>query len=100
MAASSDPLAGVTGFEWNEHNSGKIRHRRAVEPSECEEVLLLLPRIVRDATHSVQEARFIAFGPTATGRRLAVVFTLRGTRLRVVTARDQSRRERKELGDA
>lgn len=99
MAAVPDPFAGVTGFEWDEHDARKIRNRHAVEPSECEEVLLREPRIVRDEPHSGAEARFVAFGPTATGRRLAVVFTVRGSRLRVVTARDQSRRERRELGD-
>lgn len=100
MVPVPDPFAGIAGFDWDEHDSRKIRDRHAVEPSECEEVLLHEPRIVRDEAHSSHEARFVAFGPTATGRRLAVVFTLRGTRLRVVTARDQSRRERRELGDA
>ena len=100
MGVLPDPFASFTGFDWDEHNRRKIRAGHAVEPSECEEVLLREPRVLRDDAHSSHEPRYIAFGPTSTGRRLAVVFTVRGTRLRVVTARDQSRRERRELGNA
>jgi uncharacterized DUF497 family protein len=75
----------------------KIWTKHAVSRPECEEVFLGAPRVVADETHSGAERRFVAFGATATGRRLAVVFTLRGSRLRVITARDQCRRERREL---
>ncbi len=99
MAELPEPWAGILGFDWDEHNARKIREQHGVEPGECEEVLLGEPRLVRDAAHSNREARYVVFGATATGRRLAVVFTIRGSRLRIVTARDQSRRERRELGD-
>ncbi len=92
-------FAGIRGFEWDEPNAGKIWRQHGVTPRECEEVFLLAPRLAEDPGHSGTETRRVAFGPTATGRRLAVVFTLRGERIRVVTARDQSRRERKELDD-
>jgi uncharacterized protein len=97
MAPRDDRLAAVDGFDWDEHNSRKIWTKHAVSPLECEEVFLGAPRVLADPAHSGAERRFVAFGATATGRRLAVVFTLRGSRLRVVTARDQSRRERREL---
>jgi uncharacterized DUF497 family protein len=93
-------LAGVVGFEWDEHNAGKIRERHGVQPIECEEVLLDAPRFARDTRHSSTEVRYVALGATRTGRRLTVVFTLRGPRVRVVSARPQSRRERREVGDA
>lgn len=99
MTEPPELLAGVLGLEWDEHNVGKIRAKHAVEPGECDEVLLGMPRVVQDLAHSRHEPRYAAFGPTSTGRRLAVVFTLRGAQLRVVTARDQSRRERRELDD-
>lgn len=92
-------FAGIRGFDWDEHNSGKIWRQHGVTPRECEEVFLLAPRVAEDPRHSGTEIRRVAFGPTAIGRRLAVVFTQRGDRIRVVTARDQSRRERKELFD-
>lgn len=90
-------LAAVDGFDWDEHDSVKIWTKHAVSTAECEEVLLGAPRVVGDEPHAGAERRFAAFGETSTGRRLAVVFTLRGTRLRVITARDPSRRERREL---
>jgi uncharacterized DUF497 family protein len=97
MTDLAGQLAAVEGFDWDEHNSTKVWTKHAVSPHECEEVFLGTPRVVADAAHSGAERRFVAFGATATGRRLAVIFTLRGARLRVVTARDQSRRERREL---
>ena len=97
MASLDERLAAVEGFDWDEHNSRKIWTKHAVSPLECEEAFFGAPRVLADPVHSGSERRFVAFGATATGRRLAVVFTLRGRRLRVVTARDQSRRERREL---
>ncbi len=97
MASLGERLAAVEGFDWEEHNSRKIWTKHAVSPLECEEVFFGAPRVLADPVHSGSERRFVAFGATATGRRLAVDFTLRGSRLRVVTARDQSRRERREL---
>jgi len=90
-------LAGIDGFDWDEHNITKIQAKHGVQPLECEEVFRLEPRLVEDPGHSRGELRYAAFGQTRTGRALALVFTLRGTRIRVVTARDQSRKERREL---
>src|SRR5690606_36462532 len=52
--------------------------------------LILAP----DLAHSASEARYYALGQTPMGRLLFVVFTLRGTLIRIISARDQSRRER------
>ncbi|MDQ3697199.1 MAG: BrnT family toxin [Gemmatimonadota bacterium] len=41
-----------------------------------------------------REARYAAVGQTAAGRRLFLVFTLRGSLIRVISARPMSRRER------
>jgi uncharacterized protein len=46
--------------------------------------------------HSDTEPRFLALGQTDSGRRLFVVFTIRGRHIRVISARDMSRRERRE----
>ena len=83
-------------FEWNEGNSEKNWKRHRVSIPECEQVFFNKPLAVRlDPGHSSEEIRFFAFGKTDSGRRLAVVFTIRGGYLRVVSARDQSQRERK-----
>ena len=96
----TDPLAAVEGFEWDDHNAEKIRRRHGVLATECEEVFSAGPLVVADPRHSDAEARFAAFGPTRTGRRLAIFFTVRLRRIRVISARDQSRRERRELHHA
>ncbi|OGP56538.1 MAG: hypothetical protein A2V67_09520 [Deltaproteobacteria bacterium RBG_13_61_14] len=89
-------LEACAGFEWDEHNGVKIWQRHQVSPSECEEIFFNQPLVVADdQQHSVQENRFYALGHTDTGRRLFAVFTVRGNRIRVISARDMSRRERK-----
>jgi uncharacterized DUF497 family protein len=52
--------------------------------------------VARDEKHSQQESRYHALGQTEAGRRLFVVFTLRGRLIRMISAREMSRRERKE----
>ena len=52
------------------------------------------PVVVIDARSDV-EARWFAFGRTDGDRLLTVVFTIRGSRLRVISARPMSRPERK-----
>jgi hypothetical protein len=50
--------------------------------------------VVPDPDHSVGEARYILFGRADTGRYLVVGFTERGARLRLISARPMTRRER------
>jgi hypothetical protein len=56
--------------------------------------------IAEDAVHSVVERRWAAWGRTAEGRALAVVFTLRGERIRRLLARDMNRKERRGYAKA
>jgi uncharacterized protein len=88
-------LRGIEGFEWDPGNAHKNWRRHRVTQSECEQVLLGHPLVVGpDTRHSTVETRQIALGQTATGRLLMVAFTVRGQRLRVISARPMSRRER------
>ena len=50
--------------------------------------------------HSRKEVRYHALGQTDAGRRLFVVVTVREGRLRVVTARDMGKKERKVYASA
>lgn len=89
-------ITECTEFQWDQGNSEKnwVKHR--VSPFECEQVFFNQPLLVReDEAHSVQESRYYALGVTDQGRHLFVVFTLRGTKLRVISARDMHRKERK-----
>ena len=90
-----NPLLGCTGFEWDEGNATKNWERHQVSTSECEEVFFLAPLVVEDVGHSLGERRFLALGQTLAGRRLFVAFTVRRDRIRVISARTMSRRERR-----
>jgi uncharacterized protein len=90
-----DPLFGCTGFEWDEHNVFKNWEAHGVLNKECEELFFQSPLVVKDdPRHSIQEARYYALGRTAAGRLLFVAFTIRGDRIRVISARNMSRKER------
>jgi uncharacterized DUF497 family protein len=91
-----EQLAGCTGFEWDGGNLEESWERHGVLATECEEVFFQRPiRIAPDTAHSHDEERLGALGRTAAGRHLFIVFTLRGTLIRVVSARDMNRRERR-----
>lgn len=84
-----------TGFDWDDGNYKKNWVRHAVSAAECEEVFFNRPIVATpDADHSGLETRFCLLGRSDRGRELFVVFTQRGTLIRVISARDMTRRER------
>jgi uncharacterized DUF497 family protein len=84
-----------TGFEWDESNTLKNWERHGVAPEEAEDIFFNDPLVVRsDVRHSKRERRYYALGRTDRARYLFVAFTIRGSRLRVVSVRDMSRKER------
>jgi uncharacterized DUF497 family protein len=91
-------LLEVEGFEWDGGNAPKIWERHQVSLFEVEQVFFGRPRVAADEAHSGKEERFYALGETDRGRKLFVVFTIRGKKARVISARDMSRRERREYG--
>lgn len=89
-------LANCTGFQWDGGNAGKNWERHAVSDGECEEVFFSRPfRVAFDDQHSQEEPRYFGLGQTNAGRLLFVVFTIRGGLIRVISARDMSRREQR-----
>jgi uncharacterized DUF497 family protein len=96
MPGFPDELAHCTGFEWNAGNRDKNWERHGVAPGEAEQIFFNRPVLVAaDPEHSQGEPRYAALGQTNEGRLLAVVFTIRGTLIRVISARDMRRRERR-----
>ena len=94
--SDDDVLARCKGFEWDEGNLVKNWEKHQVSASECEQIFFNQPLVTStDPEHSAQEVRFFALGHTDGGRLLFVVFTVREHRIRVISARDMSRRERK-----
>jgi hypothetical protein len=99
MGVLDEFLAGLEGFEWDAANSDKNWRSHRVRQAEAEQVLLNRPVVVApDAKHSRAEARFFTLGRTDGGRYLAIVFTTRGRRVRVISARPMSRAERRAYG--
>ena len=62
--------------------------------AEAQELLLNDPLCQGDPRHSDDEQRYVALGTTSEGRRLFVSFTIRRNRVRVISARPMSRKER------
>ena len=94
-------IEALEGFEWNAGNSEKNWKRHQVTQAECEQIFGNLPLLVSVATGTGSgEPRYFALGRTDGVRELAVVFTVRGKRVRVISARPMSRRERKEYAHA
>ena len=98
----SIPMPDITtvpefdGFDWSGGNAEKNWERHQVTPLEAEQVFFNTPVLAgADVDHSQREKRFYALGQTDEGRELFVAFTLRAKRLRVVSVRDMSRKERR-----
>lgn len=86
----------IDGFEWDDNNRTKNWDKHQVSTSECEEVFFNLPLLLADdVKHSQEEKRFYVLGQTNAGRRLFISFTIRKNKIRVISARDMSRKERK-----
>ena len=99
MVALQEFFPNIEGFQWNDGNSSKNWTRHRVTQTEAEQVFLNRPLVVV-ATPFLPEARQFAFGRTDAGRLLTVVFTTRGSLLRVISVRPMSRRERRGYGKA
>lgn len=76
-------------FEWDDDNIEHIA-RHDVEIDEAEAVFDNKPSVLR-----TQGNRYLAVGQTDEGRYLAVVFVRKPGRVRVITARDLTEKEKK-----
>lgn len=86
------PLA----FEWDKGNINKNFKKHKVTNLEAEEIFRNKPLIIfYDAIHSRIERRFIAHGITSKKRNLTIIFTLRKQKIRIISARNQNKKERK-----
>jgi uncharacterized DUF497 family protein len=91
-------LEKIAGFDWDDGNSRKSADKHDVSQAEAESIFFNDPLIVvEDARHSETEQRLHALGKTAQNRLLHITFTLRGkgTLIRMISARDMHRKERK-----
>ena len=86
-------------FLWDNGNIDKNLKKHKVNNKECEEIFSdKNKKIYRDRFHSKKEARYILLGKTKKKRLLYTVFTIRNQKVRIISARDINRRERKFYG--
>jgi uncharacterized DUF497 family protein len=93
---SFELLSQCIGFEWDKGNKEKNWIGHQVFFTECEEIFFNQPLVVTDDDpHSKEEKRYYALGQTNAGRYLFISFTIREQLIRVISARDMNRKERR-----
>jgi len=84
-------------FEWDQWNVQKNEDKHGVSRLEAESAFYdPRARLFEDMVHSTaRESRYILYGRSLEARVLMVGFTRRGRKVRVITARSASRKERR-----
>ena len=83
-------------FEWDPKKAAKNSRRHRVSFNEAATVFGdSLGTTVLDPDHSLAEDRYITVGRSSRGRLVMVAYTERGERIRIISARDLTRAERK-----
>jgi uncharacterized protein len=96
-----DIIPQPTTFLWDKGNEQKNWLKHGVSVRECEEVILSDKTLYfEDPKHSMFESRYVGFGYTASQRLLSIVFTIRRNAIRIISARDASRKEKRIYEEA
>ena len=84
-------------FDWDQWNVQKNEEKHGVSRLEAESTFYdPRVRVFEDRRHSsAREVRYILYGRSLEARVSMIGFTQRGGRIRVITARSASRRERR-----
>ena len=90
----------ITGFQWDKGNIDKNWLKHKVLHIECEQIFFNEPLIIAENTkHSQPEIRWFALGRTELDRKLFIVFTIRKNLIRVISARDMNKKERRTYNE-
>lgn len=93
---SLDKFKDILGFDWDPSNIGKNQVKHNVTWQEAEAAFRNRPIVIlEDLKHSSTEERFTLYGKTDNDRKLTIIFTLRRNYFRIISARDQSKLERR-----
>jgi hypothetical protein len=83
-------------FEWDPDKAAENLNRHKVSFHEAATVFSdPLSMTFPDPDHSIAESRYITVGLSYTGRAIIVAHTDRDDRIRVISAREATRRERR-----
>jgi len=87
-------------FEWDEAKAASNEQRHDTTFTEAQTVFAdPLSLTGHDPEHSDEEDRYVTMGTAITGRLLVVVHMDRGDRVRIISAREATRRERRDYED-
>ena len=85
----------INSFDWDKGNQDKNYHKHGVAMYECEQVFFNRPlRLHTDVEHSRTEDRLYCLGRTDNERILFISLTIRKTSIRIISARDASKKEK------
>ena len=88
-------LSDIDSFDWDDGNQSKNETKHAVSNKESEEIFFNKPIFFFiDQKHSAVEQRILVYGKTDDGRHLALVFTKRVNKIRIISVRDMNKKER------
>lgn len=91
-------FSNLEDFEWDAGNLEHIK-KHEVKQTECEEIFYNKPLLLSfDEDHSQTEERFEVLGKTNKKRKLFLVYTIRNNKVRVLSCRDQNKKERNTYG--
>lgn len=93
-------LENIIGFEWDEGNKYKNERKHNILQKEAEEIFINFPLLISKSQTKNKEDRWIAYGKSNENKTLAVVFAVREERIRVISARPQSKKERRVYNEA
>lgn len=84
-------------FEWDSGNISKSVEKHGVTSDEVESIFQigLAEPIGKQVSPAVSEERLCIVGPSVTGRMISIVFTIRDGRVRPISSRIASRKEKR-----
>ena len=84
-------------FEWDVRKAAQNLRKHGVTFHEAASVFFdTLSMTYHDPDHSWEEERYLTMGTSRTGQLLIVAHTDRGKNVRIISARNTTRRERKQ----
>lgn len=90
-----DIFKDIEGFEWDKWNQEKSWLKHNIIYKEAEEVFDDdYSYISEDIKHSQIEKRYQVLGVTKINNKLVVIFTIRKTKIRIISARVMNKKEK------
>lgn len=82
-------------FDWDQWNIQKNEAKHGVSKLEAESIFYDEDFVIyRDIIHSLKEKRYISYGVSIQRRVLMCAFTIRNKKIRIISCRPASKRER------